>query len=262
MKILVTAGNTQTPIDDVRVITNIFTGRTGGLIAAAAFTRGHAVTLLTSHPDAIVRPETSDGAPSSTWEVYPYQTFDDLQHLLERLIVSGQFDAVIHSAAVSDYRLAGTYTPAPGTRFDATAGYWHTTMGSGATEPAPALVNVSAGKVKSNHPELWMRMVPTPKLVDQFRPAWGFNGVLVKFKLEVGPSELELLQIAEASRVHSQADLMVANTLTGMKQVAYLGPLLGQYERIDRPELPVRLLQAVEDLVQSRVAPDTKAGQG
>ena len=29
MKILVTAGNTQTPIDQVRCITNVFSGRTG-----------------------------------------------------------------------------------------------------------------------------------------------------------------------------------------------------------------------------------------
>ena len=35
MKILVTAGNTQVPIDRVRCITNIFSGRTGTRINAA-----------------------------------------------------------------------------------------------------------------------------------------------------------------------------------------------------------------------------------
>ena len=53
MNVLVTAGNTQTPVDRVRVITNIFTGRTGATIAAAAFDRGHRVTLLTSHPKVL-----------------------------------------------------------------------------------------------------------------------------------------------------------------------------------------------------------------
>ena len=53
MKILVTAGNTQTPVDEVRCITNVFTGRTGGQIAARAFDRGHAVALLTSHPEVL-----------------------------------------------------------------------------------------------------------------------------------------------------------------------------------------------------------------
>ena len=47
MNILVTAGNTQTQIDRVRCITNIFSGRTGARVAAEADSRGHTVTLLT-----------------------------------------------------------------------------------------------------------------------------------------------------------------------------------------------------------------------
>jgi phosphopantothenate---cysteine ligase (CTP) len=47
MNLLVTAGNTQTPIDRVRCITNIFTGRTGAQVALEAHRRGHAVTHLT-----------------------------------------------------------------------------------------------------------------------------------------------------------------------------------------------------------------------
>src|SRR5438034_5962598 len=46
MRILVTAGNTLVPIDRVRCITNIFTGRTGARIALHAQERGHDVTLL------------------------------------------------------------------------------------------------------------------------------------------------------------------------------------------------------------------------
>ena len=51
MKLLVTAGNTLVPIDSVRGITNVFTGRTGAGIALHAYRRGHHVTLLTSHPE-------------------------------------------------------------------------------------------------------------------------------------------------------------------------------------------------------------------
>jgi phosphopantothenate-cysteine ligase/phosphopantothenoylcysteine decarboxylase/phosphopantothenate--cysteine ligase len=53
MNLLVTAGNTLVPIDKVRGITNIFTGRTGASIALEAHRRGHGVTLLTSHPEAV-----------------------------------------------------------------------------------------------------------------------------------------------------------------------------------------------------------------
>ncbi|HEY2908611.1 MAG TPA: phosphopantothenoylcysteine decarboxylase, partial [Gemmataceae bacterium] len=53
MNILVTAGNTQAPVDRVRCLTNIFSGRTGAAIALAAWTRGHTVTLATSHPESL-----------------------------------------------------------------------------------------------------------------------------------------------------------------------------------------------------------------
>lgn len=248
MKILVTAGNTQTPIDEVRVMTNVFSGRTGSQIALAAHERGHAVTLLTSRPELVAQ-ITTDTADDS-WKVHSYQTFDDLHALMQWLVTTGSYDAIIHSAAVSDYRLAGTYAPAPGTAFDATKGVWIAQPVDEGNPPPPTLHDVSAGKVKSGHAELWMRLAPTPKLIDSIRQPWGFAGILVKFKLEVGPADEELLRIAEASRTQSHADLMVANTFSGMQQYAFLGPIAGRYDRIARPELATRLLGEVERLAQ------------
>ena len=89
MHLLLTAGNTQTPIDQVRCITNIFTGRTGGQIAVEAHRRGHTVHLLTSHPDAVEPPANAD----SRWTVQPYRTFDDLEAAMAALIPKGRFDA-------------------------------------------------------------------------------------------------------------------------------------------------------------------------
>ena len=118
MKVLVTAGNTQTPIDQVRCITNIFSGRTGTRIALEAFQRGHDVCLLTSHPEVVH--ELSEGLPpwGPRWRIRPYRTFDDLKELMENEIVNGSFDAVIHVAAVSDYAIAGTYGLPPESVFD------------------------------------------------------------------------------------------------------------------------------------------------
>src|SRR5262249_47422280 len=110
-----------------------------------------------------------------------------------------------------------------------------------ARSPVPA-----AGKIKSDEPELWLRLVRTPKLIDRFRRDWGFRGTLVKFKLEVGITDAELLAVAERSRRQSGGDLMVANTLEGASSYAFLGPLGGEYRRIERAELADRLLDAVE----------------
>jgi phosphopantothenate-cysteine ligase/phosphopantothenoylcysteine decarboxylase/phosphopantothenate--cysteine ligase len=231
MRFLVTAGNTLTLIDRVRCITNIFSGRTGGRIAVAAHERGHTVTLLTSHPEAVAVPE-----PSATWKLTPYQTFEDLQALLKQEIQQGSYDVVVHAAAVSDFAQAGIFAPAPATHFDLTTVTWS------ADEGAPRLIDVAAGKVKSKHQELWLRLTPTPKLVNQLRSTWGFQKTLVKFKLEVGLSEAQLLEVAESSRLESQADWMVANTLEEMNEWAYVGPVNGVYEKVPRANLASRLL--------------------
>lgn len=235
MHILVTAGNTTTPIDRVRCLTNIFSGRTGAGIAARAHARGHVVCLLTSHPDAVPAPV---GSP--TWRLDTYRTFEDLEALLERELKNNLFDAVVHAAAVNDYLLAGAYVPGPDTHFDKSA----RTLSSSA---GPAqLIDAHAPKITSRHDELWLRLVPAPKLVDRFRQPWGFRGQLVKFKLEVGVSEPELLEIAETSRLHSHADWLVANTLEGMADWAYLGPIEGKYRRVERAQLADQLLDLLE----------------
>jgi phosphopantothenoylcysteine synthetase/decarboxylase len=239
MNLLVTAGNTLTPIDRVRCITNIFTGRTGAAIAVAAHQRGHTVRLLTSHPEAAA--EMLGQEKPAGWEVISYATFDDLERRLGEIVPGGGFDGIIHCAAVSDYRTAGIYAPAAHTHFHERDGRWVSESGG-----LPELVDRAAGKVKSDEPELWLRLVRTPKLVDRIRTDWGFRGMLVKFKLQVGMGDEELLRVAEASRVHSAADLMVANTLEGMHDWAELGPVGGKYERVSRRQLPQRLLEVVE----------------
>src|SRR5688572_28848516 len=132
MNLLVTAGNTQAPIDRVRSITNIFTGRTGAGIALEAQRRGHAVTLLTSHPETVA---------GSAVRVVSYRTFDELHDLLASHVSTGRYNALVHSAAVSDYLCDGVFAPAPGARFDCVA--------------LPALIDRAAGKVKSDAPEFW-----------------------------------------------------------------------------------------------------------
>lgn len=242
MNVLVTAGNTLVLIDRVRCITNVFSGRTGAATALAAQRRGHAVTLLTSHPEAVT--SLCDGEPpAERWAVRRYKTFEDLQSLMSELIPGGGFDAVVHCAAVSDYLSAGVYAPAPGTGFRPEDGRWE-----GGDLLGPALLDRSAGKVKSDEPELWLRLVRAPKLVDCIRGEWGFRGVLVKFKLEVGLADDDLLAVAEESRLHSLADLMVANTLEGAKFHAFLGPVGGCYQRVSRRDLATRLLDAIEQL--------------
>src|SRR6516225_6499958 len=101
MNILVTAGNTLVPIDRVRGITNIFTGRTGTRIGLHAHTCGHSVTLLTSHPEIVSGLSATGSVPEDRWTLHVYHTFDDLNAAMERMLQRHAFHALIHSAAVS-----------------------------------------------------------------------------------------------------------------------------------------------------------------
>ena len=107
------------------------------------------------------------------------------------------------------------------------------------------MLDRAAGKIKSDEPELWLRLVLAPKLVDKIRCDWSFRGILVKFKLEVEISDADLLAIAESSRRHSAADWMVANTLEGTADWALLGNAAG-YKKVTRHELAGALLDAIE----------------
>lgn len=248
MNFLITAGNTQSPIDRVRCITNIFSGRTGAAVARTAWGRGHTVTLATSRPDALLEYGMNHRDPGERFTVIPYHTFDDLTNILTSQLRTTQYDVVCHSAAVSDYLPAGSFTPNPGTFFNARTGQWE------GREGVPSLTEQKAGKIKSTEPELWVRLVKAPKLIDRIRKPWGFGGILVKFKLEVGIGEQQLIELAEAARVQSDADLIVANTLEGAQHWAYLGPQADHYDRVPRRELPDRLVLAVESLYQERAA--------
>ncbi|MGF1579193.1 MAG: phosphopantothenoylcysteine decarboxylase [Gemmataceae bacterium] len=245
MKLLVTAGNTLVLIDKVRAITNIFTGRTGAKIGLHAQRIGHSVRLLTSHPEVVDRLLLEDPGHPPIQNIHTYRTFEDLANLMRHQIVNHPPDAIVHCAAVNDYQPVGVYARSEGTSFDPESLEW-------LSDERPTLRDVKAGKVKSDATEIWLRLTKTPKLVDKIRSEWDFHGVLVKFKLEVGVDEAELLERAEKSRVHSTANLMVANTLEDSQDWAHIGPIGGCYQKITRETLPSCLIQEIEKLYQEQ----------
>ncbi len=98
-----------------------------------------------------------------------------------------------------------------------------------------------ADKVSSEHPEIYIKCVQTPKLIDYIREPWGFKGVLVKFKsFRLVLPKTQSLDIARKSRKTSSADLIVANCLDDFNQPSpnmYIcgDGLLVESTRIDLP---------------------------
>lgn len=247
MNFLITSGSSITPIDRVRCVTNLHSQRTGTTLARTAWVRGHAVTILTSEPEALT--DLPDPAEDSDrrLNIIPYRTFDDFTTLLQTAVKGGTYDAIFHAAAVSDYLSAGVYSPQQGTSFNARTKRWDSAGGP------PAMDEQKAQKITSNEQELWVRLVRAPKLIERFRLQWGYKGYLIKFKQESGTADNQLVEIAERSRVRSDADLIVASTLESANHWSFVGPVDGNYDRIPRRELAEHLILTVEHIArQSR----------
>jgi phosphopantothenoylcysteine decarboxylase / phosphopantothenate---cysteine ligase len=99
IQVLITAGGTSEPIDDIRVITNRSTGKTASVLADHLVESGFEVTFL--HSENSLKPKN----PTQT---VAFTTFNDLQNKLETELKKSSYDWVIHTAAVSDYSVQPT----------------------------------------------------------------------------------------------------------------------------------------------------------
>jgi phosphopantothenoylcysteine synthetase/decarboxylase len=106
MNVIVTSGATREPIDGVRFISNLSSGRTGAAICEVLAARGFRVLQL----------HGIDSAQASG--IAGRQAFSDhasLDASLCTLLADGGCDAVIHAAAVGDFSVTA---PAPGTKIE------------------------------------------------------------------------------------------------------------------------------------------------
>ncbi len=140
---------------------------------------------------------------------------------MESYITERDFDVIIHSAAVSDYKVTGLFTR---------------------EFPEGELISVdNSAKVSSAHEELFLKLSPTSKLIDQIRQPWNFQGVLVKFKLQVGMTDWNLIDLARDSLHYSHADLIVANCLEWAREYAYILDKKNNVKQVDRADLAAEL---------------------
>ncbi len=96
MHIVITAGPTREPIDDVRFLSNGSTGRMGFEVAAAASALGHQVTLVSG--------PSNEPAPQGVKVVRVTTAVEMRDAFMQAFALDG--DACVMTAAVSDYRPA------------------------------------------------------------------------------------------------------------------------------------------------------------
>jgi len=148
-RILVTAGGTREPIDSVRYIGNLSSGRTAAALCDALTRAGHEVCWLGAE---------SAHRPGLDCEQKTYVSFENLQHALQELLAGSSWDAVIHAAAVSDYSVDRI-------------------------EQGDKTIPAGHAKLSSKD-EISIHLKPNPKLLDQIR-TWSCNPTtwIIGFKL-------------------------------------------------------------------------------
>ena len=95
MKLIISSGGTEEPIDSVRRISNFSTGNTGAHLAGYFASRNAEVTLI--------RGQNAASPMISGIMEYSYQSHHDLRDILRSQLGAGYWDAIIHLAAVGDY---------------------------------------------------------------------------------------------------------------------------------------------------------------
>ena len=178
-KVLITAGGTREPIDSVRYIGNISSGRTAAMLTDALVAAGNEVTWLGA-TDA-VRPE-------ACCDMHSFNTFGDLDQQLQHLLGTLHFDVVIHAAAVSDFSVASVET-----------------LESGTISPVRGKLLSGAG--------LRIHLQPYPKLLDRL-PAYAVNKDIrvIGFKLTHYEDQAERVKAVE-QLLASGVDAVVHNDL-------------------------------------------------
>ena len=99
-KVLITAGPTWVPIDDVRVLSNISTGKMGLLLAEEA--QEHF-----AHVDLFLGPVGPVDALNKV-RVMPFKYFHEFFELVNDQLKKTRYDVILHCAAVSDYTVRQT----------------------------------------------------------------------------------------------------------------------------------------------------------
>lgn len=94
MRVLITAGPTREPIDDVRFISNRSSGRMGIALAEEAIARKHMVTLILGPTDV---------KPPKRARAIRVETADEMRRAVLDEMSKSRYDVFISSAAVADY---------------------------------------------------------------------------------------------------------------------------------------------------------------
>jgi len=206
-KILITAGPTWIAVDAVRVISNFATGETGILLAEKFNKSGAKVTLILG--------PVGNCSLNKRIKLERFCFYQELKSGLQRELKKHRYDAVIHTAAVSDYQMLRTFRH----------------------------------KIRSGIKKLSLELGPTPKIINSIKKIAPYS-LAVGFKFEPGASREKIIRESKGLLRRAGLDLVVANTITKKSYRAYIVSPRGTYGPFRKKQVMVR---ALADLIKVRL---------
>ena len=251
MNILITAGGTSEKIDDVRRIVNTATGRLGALIADEFINKtGAAVTFVCDEASAV---------PASGADIIKIRSVDDLLNNICELLAHNKFDAVIHSMAVSDYKMGGVMS-----LDDLIMRAIELGEAEGEIDKDKFADIMARGKkISSDIDGMLMLMEKTPKVISVIKKLQP-ETILVGFKLLAGVSEEELLRVGYELLLKNDCDFVFSNDLEQISADSHKGILIEpdrSYRRMSsKPEIAEAIVQKIAALKGEHVGFPAKIG--
>lgn len=179
MNVLITAGGTRVPIDDVRHIGNMSSGAYGSLLAYEFYVMNHVnvtyfVDAYSPHSNDYNSEDKSRRVKTIKYkDYYDYLTVKDL-------IQKEKFDVIISTAAVSDF-----------------------------------IVDKIEGKISSNDDEVYLKLKKAEKVICSFKDL-SPSSMIVGFKLMASPTEEE--KMAAIKKQLKCVDYVVFNDINELRK--------------------------------------------
>jgi len=174
INVVVTSSGTSEYIDDIRVLSNISSGKLGAKIADNFIKHGHDVTYVA--PKSAVMPSAHH---TGQYSYRPVKDVASVMEVMKELVPKA--NVVIQTIAASDF-----------------------------TFDLQGAIKLSSGDPEAFIEHMRATIKKTPKIISNFR-TWNPNAVLVGFKFTVGQTSKELKEIAVNLMKKNDLDMVFAN---------------------------------------------------
>ncbi len=229
--VLITAGGTTEKIDDVRAISNSSTGRLGAAIAEA-FLNNKNICIDKLY---YICGQSAVVPSSDKVSIIKIESVAQLASALEEILENHKVDIVIHSMAVSDYRVDGVTTKTDICRSiekyitdnsDKLKSLIPKDLASDITDYIFSNSSINnANKLSSDINDLVISMQKTPKVIGMIKKLQP-ETTLVGFKLLSNAAEEELIDIGYGLLEKNKCEMVLANDMTGITNDTHTGHLI------------------------------------